>query len=615
MNGHVTDDKLRSRQFITRTPPRITPKTRIIAAAHPTSISADPRDDGWFISDFYAFNYLLYGQGQSQVWLTAARPEALLEKYGNYLHGNPFQDRKVVLSKELLESNELTEVTYVRPCHIIQRLLDEVKLATEQAKRDGGSVLLMVFCHGNNSTSLGLDGTGKTELTITRLQGVLEPYVPVCLLTTACYSGGWSVSKDINISTMTAALESDVSLSWPRSTRMGRAAGSVFAASVISALARTADKFPQDDNEAMSVKDLSPHNPNDPSSPDLNTPLQISTYNSFCRSIWQSCQSLYRLWQRQHNFSFSAQGDEWEEPWTRMTGMTLKEYGARWDKLETVPYTGSEEIKSHLDPSPDNPYFLGTSTLVLAAGGHRPSHDCTYDAFVGPFLESLHSNNIKAMVQLWRGTCPGDDAYGHGPGFAYYLEKCMETGKATPITVYDLEEDEDPTPMMFYDVVEILKYRWNMAALAEDILETLDLPHPANQSCLMWNRAFWEKECCIKYSVSGDDRRRKFSVILGHFSKDTESRPEMLKMIRPVAEQGPIFPRFIHYLAAGITEGLYQVPLGVIESQEAVQDRAMFLTTAALNRVHEAVLFHQQTAINDPEVRRRGREWALVMRQ
>ncbi|KAL1906433.1 hypothetical protein Sste5344_007762 [Sporothrix stenoceras] len=544
MNGHVTDDKLRSRQFITRTPPRITPKTRIIAAAHPTSISADPRDDGWFISDFYAFNYLLYGQGQSQVWLTAARPEALLEKYGNYLHGNPFQDRKVVLSKELLESNELTEVTYVRPCHIIQRLLDEVKLATEQAKRDGGSVLLMVFCHGNNSTSLGLDGTGKTELTITRLQGVLEPYVPLAKI---------------------------------------------------------------DQNGARSrfgIRGI-----------DLNTPLQISTYNSFCRSIWQSCQSLYRLWQRQHNFSFSAQGDEWEEPWTRMTGMTLKEYGARWDKLETVPYTGSEEIKSHLDPSPDNPYFLGTSTLVLAAGGHRPSHDCTYDAFVGPFLESLHSNNIKAMVQLWRGTCPGDDAYGHGPGFAYYLEKCMETGKATPITVYDLEEDEDPTPMMFYDVVEILKYRWNMAALAEDILETLDLPHPANQSCLMWNRAFWEKECCIKYSVSGDDRRRKFSVILGHFSKDTESRPEMLKMIRPVAEQGPIFPRFIHYLAAGITEGLYQVPLGVIESQEAVQDRAMFLTTAALNRVHEAVLFHQQTAINDPEVRRRGREWALVMRQ
>lgn len=58
--------------FSTRTPPVVYEDTYIVAAAHPNSQQANPTEDGWFLSDFYAFNYLFKGLGAGQVWLTAA---------------------------------------------------------------------------------------------------------------------------------------------------------------------------------------------------------------------------------------------------------------------------------------------------------------------------------------------------------------------------------------------------------------------------------------------------------------------------------------------------------------------------------------------------------------
>src|SRR5687767_6957573 len=58
--------------FITTTVPAVYNDTFIVAATHPNVRGGHPNRDGWFLSDFYAFNYLLKGLGFSQVWLTAA---------------------------------------------------------------------------------------------------------------------------------------------------------------------------------------------------------------------------------------------------------------------------------------------------------------------------------------------------------------------------------------------------------------------------------------------------------------------------------------------------------------------------------------------------------------
>ncbi|KAJ5931511.1 hypothetical protein N7516_006000 [Penicillium verrucosum] len=52
--------------FVSSTVPYIFDTAAILAATHPTFSTADLSDDGWFISDFYAFNYLLKGLGIHQ---------------------------------------------------------------------------------------------------------------------------------------------------------------------------------------------------------------------------------------------------------------------------------------------------------------------------------------------------------------------------------------------------------------------------------------------------------------------------------------------------------------------------------------------------------------------
>lgn len=58
--------------FVTMTPPDIDHNTMIVAAASPSVTEGSPSLDGWFLSDFYAFNYLFKGLGHSQTWLAAA---------------------------------------------------------------------------------------------------------------------------------------------------------------------------------------------------------------------------------------------------------------------------------------------------------------------------------------------------------------------------------------------------------------------------------------------------------------------------------------------------------------------------------------------------------------
>jgi hypothetical protein len=54
----------------------------IPAATHPNPTTANPKVDGWFLSDF-AFN-ILEGPGASQTRLTAANPENPVQMYGAF---------------------------------------------------------------------------------------------------------------------------------------------------------------------------------------------------------------------------------------------------------------------------------------------------------------------------------------------------------------------------------------------------------------------------------------------------------------------------------------------------------------------------------------------------
>lgn len=233
--------------FTSSTVPYIYENTIILAATHPSISSAHPLRDGWFISDFYAFNYLLKGQGQKQTWLTAADPEKLVQKYGPYLHGNPYEERKICLDRDMLDQDQLTPVTVVQSNEMIDRFLLEAKLASELAKRTEAPLLLLVFCHGLSNYHLCLDdGNVSKGLSILALKAVLEPGARITLVTTACYSGGWAMTPELNTTSMTAAggfhtnsdkeLREGLSNAWDASLSIGRTCGSVFASTLLQTL-------------------------------------------------------------------------------------------------------------------------------------------------------------------------------------------------------------------------------------------------------------------------------------------------------------------------------------------------------------------------------------------
>ncbi|KAK3357625.1 hypothetical protein B0T25DRAFT_622373 [Lasiosphaeria hispida] len=215
---------------------------------------------------------------------TSPTPERLVEQWGDFLHGSPRRDRKVVLNSELIQSG-ISPVTIVEPPKMIERFLEEAKKASIRARQNGCPLLLMVFCHGIQGHYLCLNnGSQNKGLSIVRLQAVLDPNIKVALFTTACYSGGSS----------TPLLASDVGL------------------------------------QATAEADMSLQ-------PEEPTKQQTETYNEFCRAITSSLQlgSEPRIFGE--HFHFSAHDDEWEWSWTRRTGIPLAYFEERWNQLETIP--------------------------------------------------------------------------------------------------------------------------------------------------------------------------------------------------------------------------------------------------------------------------------------
>lgn len=43
--------------------------------------------NGWFLSDFYAFDYILKGRGATQMWLAAVHRQDIVDEYGSLIQG------------------------------------------------------------------------------------------------------------------------------------------------------------------------------------------------------------------------------------------------------------------------------------------------------------------------------------------------------------------------------------------------------------------------------------------------------------------------------------------------------------------------------------------------
>ena len=309
---------------------------------------ASPREDGWFFSDFFLFHHLFLGLGKdntlarfgesrcqrlisgigaSQRWITSESPRCLVNKYGEYGHGGPKTDHRVVLNKNMLDQIENDpNLRVFKRADLLEDFIRTLKDECRVAAGLNQPLLLMIFGHGDPKTyGIAIGGSGPPRkaprLRTAQIAACLRGLdISLTLLLTSCYSGGWVLQPELNISAFTAAGPENMSRAWDASLG-GRSHGSLYATAVREALIKMEDER---------ATQLHPYRARDP----LDEEASSSTYAELTKVIHSTL--LYEIdpeFGPQDDIQFSAQDDMWEIEWRKRSGVPLAEFQAQWDKL------------------------------------------------------------------------------------------------------------------------------------------------------------------------------------------------------------------------------------------------------------------------------------------
>ena len=506
-------------EFITHTVPDIHEDTIILAVCGlPDIHEADPEDDGWFFSDFFAFNYLLKGLGTSQDWMACVRPQDLVREYGEYLHGNPYSDRKVVLSQDILDNNKLSCVTTIPPSDLLRTFLATLETKCDQARAENHPVMVFIFGHGHKTTKGVCLGPKGHWLEIDDFRTAIGNGVDITVVSTACFSGGWSVHPQLNVTTTTAAGPMLTSESWAASGSIGRYCGSIYATSLIQSLSDASSPLVEREEAERPIltRGLQPDQPEQ---------LQVETYNEFARTIHRTLLTRVDRLGYKHEIHFSAQDDEWEASWTGRTGIPPQAFAERWNRLATRPSTMAPSMLNR-DPTTAG-VTGGVSSLSLSEA--EPLRRGRLGSLFGGTTRT-QKRYVKRLAEQFLQTCPGLWTLGYGPKLHGTLRKFIRGP----------DEEFGNTAEIFC----LLEYRFSMMKYADLLLAKVMVPPPTSLRCHEWYQQEW-------MGTSGK-RLGRDTMGLHHrvvqLLEDNEIFPE------PTEEQGWEFYHPPDYVAAALVE-------------------------------------------------------------
>lgn len=327
--------------------PDVKPNTKIVGVCGISDWEnlADPKEDGWFFSDFYLAHHLFKDVSQDQVWLTCVSPEYAVNKYNEYVHGDPspgsIGSRRVVLDRNMLDS--MQDVRTVHPNDLLERVLSTIRQACRQANEENRPVLILIFTHGREDDYTMHMGGGDPQscpklamASFKRAIGSQPLHSGLCLVTTACYGAGWAINPNLNITPLTAQSHFDESLAWPLSGTINKryCCGPPFGSGIAKILLKLAiDGFGMEDLEGF---DQSPTFAGlikvvedtlrqfDPRQFDSRKTFNIETESTESPD--------YSV----HQPMFSVQDDEWEVEYSTRTGFPLNAFQARWFQLRAA---------------------------------------------------------------------------------------------------------------------------------------------------------------------------------------------------------------------------------------------------------------------------------------
>ena len=463
--------------FITHTVLDVRPDTRIVAICAVTDDgnTADPTEDGWLISEFYAFNYLLKGTGAKQTWLSAADAKELIRRYGLYTHENSRFENKVVLDQALLDRQELSPITLVPAHDMVAHFLRVLDDESRSAITERQSLLVFIFAHCFEQTQkiwLGPDFDWDVSLKRGKdldpwfyPENHLEKYflhreefqhavrynARVTLITTACYSNGWAVDLSLDLAAASAAKWEKVA-SRSQSQLDVAGCGSIY----------NLDVYKKMVEESKSAGD------------DIASAAQdggMSLVEDGMKSEEEKArQELVRAIGRirfmrtdgspgHRGIVLSSQSDDWAAAWGRRLGLPLSSFKLRWNQLKSrFPAANLSADSNPVVDDPQLPRFIEPARpLRLRFGGNIRSAR----------MRVLH----LARTYLASNPNPGSQAPNtslHGRMDQLYKE---------PRTLqWDRLED----------LFSILDGRLSQGFASTRILQKADMPLPRGLRCEQW---------------------------------------------------------------------------------------------------------------------------------
>ncbi|PGG99566.1 hypothetical protein AJ80_09333 [Polytolypa hystricis UAMH7299] len=271
--------------------PDVHENTRIIAAVGIPHENANPRSDGWFVSDFLLFYRLLGGESRHQKWVMCTDPQRLVDDYEFYAHGNPFLPQKVVLDRSSIPS----DITIESESTIKDKVLEYLDGICREAVKAGDPVLFLVFGHRNMETSAIALGRSGGKFIIQIFSNGDGSHKATAAVLTASGFGAEAASD-----------------SWVASNTATRYYGGIFASTIADVLC--ADDAPKG-NDTTAEEPKSYH--------------QFTDYINF--------RAKHISAEKNHQFQFSAQDDQWVVEYHRRTGIPAAKFQSKLNALPTRP--------------------------------------------------------------------------------------------------------------------------------------------------------------------------------------------------------------------------------------------------------------------------------------
>ncbi|KAF2712456.1 hypothetical protein K504DRAFT_452642 [Pleomassaria siparia CBS 279.74] len=476
-------------RFKAHSPPDITPNTRIVAILGTQPVLARPDKDGWFVSDFLAFWHLLNGLTKNQTWLHCLDFNSLVAKHTRYLHGNPYNDRKVVLDQDVLPklSASNSGLTYVHSDSLKSKFDSVLRENCAQASENGESVLVLIFAHGEASSRKGvrnynlLVGTsqpGKApKYHLRTFKEMFEKFnVNLTMMSSACYSGGWVCHRrqNINTSALVAARPDTISRSWHRTVSAGQLCGPLFESVII-------EKLCEVNGEAML-----------PTNED-----QVEAYYDFVRAIHELLLNDADRRGYDHHFTFGARDDAWEMNFQERTGFPLASFHARWNELKEYGKDAQLHAGDALNRDPNVPDAVREEYPSLwnenrakeeekgkAKQSELPS-DATAGGKTARKTSTLYGGDSKSLASkvasLARVYLP---AYSDG-----YDNDDTAPSAAFHGFLRDVLAGKIPDNRTLDECLTGLNYRLSQMATADTYIQYMQVPKPKGQDCLEYKTA------------------------------------------------------------------------------------------------------------------------------